>query len=93
MRALAARKVDLVLLPQRKLFGSDGLLSTEGRGMKLKSTHHQAPIKRVYIPFSQAELNQINSWSFAKHIRDRSEAVRMLVFKNSCIRATCYSRR
>jgi hypothetical protein len=49
--------------------------------MKLTSSRHQAPIRRVYIPFSQAELNQIDSWSFAKHIRDRSEAVRVLVFK------------
>ena len=46
------------------------------------TTSRQALIKRVYIPFTQAELNQIDSWSFAKHIRDRSEAVRMLVFKS-----------
>jgi hypothetical protein len=45
------------------------------------SSPHQTRIKRVYIPFAQTELNQIDSWSFAKHIRDRSEAVRMLVFK------------
>ncbi len=50
--------------------------------MQLTSSRHQALIKRVYIPFTQTELNQINSWSFAKHIRDRSEAVRMLVFKS-----------
>jgi hypothetical protein len=49
--------------------------------MNLTSTRHQDLIKRVYIPFAQAELVQIDSWSFAKHIRDRSEAVRMLAFK------------
>jgi hypothetical protein len=50
--------------------------------MQVTSSSHKAPIKRVYIPLTQAELNQIDSWSFAKHIRDRSEAVRMLVFKS-----------
>jgi hypothetical protein len=50
--------------------------------MQLTSSRHQAPIKRVDIPFTQAELNQIDSWSFAKHIRDRSLAVRMLIFKS-----------
>ncbi len=49
--------------------------------MRLVSNPRQAQTKRVYIPFAQAELDRIDSWSFAKHIRDRSEAVRMLVFK------------
>jgi hypothetical protein len=49
--------------------------------MQVKSNPHKAQTKRVYIPFAQAELDQIDTWSFAKRIRDRSEAVRMLVFK------------
>ena len=48
--------------------------------MHLTSRSHQA-LKRVDIPFVQAQLDQINSWSFAKHIRTRSETARMLVFK------------
>jgi hypothetical protein len=58
-----------------------GFCQRKGRRVKLTSSCHQTLIKRVYIPFSRAELNQIDSWSFAKHIRDRSEAVRVLVFK------------
>jgi hypothetical protein len=49
--------------------------------MRVASSGHQALVKRVYIPFAQAELKQIDSWSFAEHIRDRSDAIRMLVFK------------
>ena len=56
-------------------------MSTERLRVKLKSSRHQTLIKRVYFPFTQAELSEIDSWSFAKHIRDRSEAVRVLVFK------------
>jgi metal-responsive CopG/Arc/MetJ family transcriptional regulator len=37
--------------------------------------------KRVYIPFAQNELHRIDEWSFARHIRNRSQAVRTLVFK------------
>jgi hypothetical protein len=36
---------------------------------------------KAYTPFSPDEIELIDQWGFAKHIRDRSEAVRMLVLK------------
>ncbi len=36
---------------------------------------------KAYTPFSPDEMELIDRWGFAKHIRDRSEAVRMLVLK------------
>jgi hypothetical protein len=36
---------------------------------------------RIYIPFAPDELNEIDQWGFAKHIRARAQAIRLLVFK------------
>ena len=36
---------------------------------------------RIYIPFARDELDEIDRWGFAKHIRARAQAVRQLVFK------------
>lgn len=35
----------------------------------------------AYTPFSQQEIELIDRWGFAKHIRNRADAVRALVMK------------
>jgi hypothetical protein len=50
--------------------------------MRRKSqTNEKLENTRVYIPFAQDEVEGIDSWGFAKHIRARAQAVRQLVFK------------
>lgn len=40
----------------------------------LKSEH-----RRISTTFTDMELNEIDKWGFARHIRDRSEVIRRLV--------------
>jgi hypothetical protein len=36
---------------------------------------------KAYTPFSPDEIELIDQWGFAKHIRNRADAVRSLVMK------------
>jgi hypothetical protein len=36
---------------------------------------------KAYTPFSREEIELIDRWGFAKHIRNRADAVRSLVMK------------
>jgi hypothetical protein len=53
-----------------------------GRGSSRRGRpRRQEQLRKVYTPFADNELAQIDRWGFAQHIRDRSAAIRALVVK------------
>ena len=37
--------------------------------------------QRVYVPFTQSEIEAIDGWGFSQRIRDRSQVIRTLALK------------
>jgi len=50
-------------------------------GRRQKLPHSPKRAFKAYTPFSLDEIEQIDRWGFAKHIRNRADAVRSLVRK------------
>jgi len=40
---------------------------------------HKKPIRRITAPLTDTEIDEIDTWGFARRIRDRSTAIRMLL--------------
>ena len=45
----------------------------------LKRAEDPKTLKRVTAPFSDAEIEEIDTWGFSRRIRDRSTAIRELL--------------
>jgi hypothetical protein len=41
----------------------------------------RAPTRRVAVPLTQAEIEKLDDWGFAKRIRARADVIRQLAFK------------
>jgi hypothetical protein len=40
---------------------------------------YDAPVRRISTPLTDSEIAEIDDWGFARHIRDRSTALRQLI--------------
>src|SRR5215213_262260 len=57
-----------------------GLRTMVPQKAELKA-EHKKPIRRITAPLTDTEIDEIDTWGFARRIRDRSTAIRTNLFE------------